>query len=102
MSPEEYSIFLVVRDGSDGIDYDEYDSFVVVAQDETTARHIHPSQYGDMTWSHKLETWVNRDLEPRIYHSWTNNIEALEVTYIGVAGPGMTPGMVICSSFNAG
>ncbi len=69
--------------------YDTYDSAVVCAPDEDTARNINPDgvMMSEADWSRDFSTW---------YHS-----KDVEVEYIGEAEENMTIG-VICASFNAG
>lgn len=67
--------------------YDTYDSAVVVAESEDDARTIHPSNHSD-SWS--SNTWVLK-----------NEIDKIEVTYIGEADITQNRG-VILASFNAG
>ena len=70
--------------------YDTYDSAVVCAPDEDTARNINP-RGGMMT----EEDWS------RTYSTWCYSAKDVEVEYLGEAKEDMTTG-VICSSFNAG
>lgn len=66
-------------------DYDTYDSAVVAAKDEDSARMIHPD---------------GRDLEKsKRYPAWCSP-EHVEVELIGVSNEDHE--CVICSSFNAG
>jgi len=98
--PRPNGIFLVARPGGHQ-GYDEYDSFVIAAPDDASARRTHPT---DDDWSPKWcdtqECWVDGDNEPKMYHAWTTDIEELEVTRIGDATSGKLG--VLCSSFNAG
>ena len=92
-------IFLVKR--TDSIDYDEYDSFVVVAPSETAARHTHPSAREYTTWCADRKCWVCSIYnEPDRYNGWTNNLESLVITRVGDADVGVEG--IICASFNAG
>ena len=76
--------------------WDTYDSAVVVAPDEETARKINPGSIGDseelfMTekdWSYK-------------YNSWCSSEEKVVVKCLGDASKDQKIG-VVCSSFNAG
>lgn len=72
----------------DGWGYDEYDSFVVIANDESEARNTHPSGGG-----------VDTDTFSR--GNWPVKLADLVVTLIGVANPEVNPGVVV-ASFNAG
>ncbi len=62
-----------------------YDSCVVAAPDEETARNTHPGGYPSY---------------PLPYRTWPRP-EHVTVTLIGTADPSVRPG-VVCSSFNAG
>ena len=94
----ENFIFVVRR--TDSIDYDEFDSFVVIAADENQARHQHPRPKYQIVWDTRLQVWEDRDGETATYHGWTNDPASLTVTCIGVASEGVSG--VVCDSFNAG
>ena len=83
-------------------DYDTYDSAVVVAADEDSARHIHP--YGCI-WSSSLECWVGVDIHGHTYSTvdtaWTTP-DNVKVMLIGTENGNYDTGTVICASFNAG
>lgn len=64
-------------------DYDTYDSCIVIAKDEVSARCIHPSGYSK---------WFNDD--------WCNSPDNVTVELIGKALKGSTIGLVL-ASFNA-
>lgn len=66
------------------IGYDTYDSCVVAAKNEETARNINP----DGKWGDK-------------YSSWCLSPDYVDVKLIGKAVTGTEPG-VVCASFNAG
>lgn len=72
-------------------DYDTYDSAVVCAPDEETARNMNPADGQQMT----IENWKNP------WSSWCSSPEQVTVQYLGEASPSINPG-VICASFNAG
>jgi hypothetical protein len=74
--------------------YDMYDSAVVYAPDERTARMIYPG-------SGKLLT---EEIESTIITTWTNNPNAIEVIPLAsdVQVSHFIQGNVICASFNAG
>ena len=74
--------------------YDTYDSCVVCAPDEASARLIHPSGLSWYCWDVEAQEWSGGN------DSWfpPNNIK---VTFLGVADSSLKPG-VICSSYNAG
>jgi hypothetical protein len=82
--------------------YDTYDSCVVVGARPEEARRVHPR--GDRVWDggawvyedgNRVEYWV------AYTGSWVRDIEAVTVTYLGVADASLKPG-VVCASFNAG
>ena len=69
--------------------YDTYDSAVVAAPDEATARMTHPLEYKD-DWDGEYDRWP----------CWCR-AEDVVAKYIGEASPETEAG-VICASFNAG
>lgn len=78
-------IYLVSR--NDRIDYDQYDSFVCVAEDENAARNMSPDS---CEWNENWNVWIARD-----------RVGELTVKYVGEAEFGEDP-YVVCASFNAG
>lgn len=79
--------------------YDTFDSCVVMAPDEDSARKMHPR--GDRRWN-------GQNWEVDGYPGWGDEAgwahypEAVTVEFIGVTfTDGVTP-RVVCSSFNAG
>jgi hypothetical protein len=89
-------LYLVRR--TDDVGYDEYDSIVVAANDETEARNTHP--YGsDYKWTGKVWTRHNPVYGRTDDATWADP-ETLTVEPIGTANEGVAG--VICSSFNAG
>lgn len=87
------NVYVVSR--TDGVGYDEYDSFVVVASDEEEARNTHPSNNSDSYIEHWGSPWDEK------YRSWISKseIHTLDVEHIGTS---IQPCGVILSSFNAG
>ena len=87
-------LYLVER--TDKVTWDEYDSFVVCAESEDEARRVYPG--GRMFFEDDMSE------ESRKYFKWcwTDKIETLEVTCIGLASVSLKNRQVICSSFNAG
>ena len=87
-------IFKVER--TDHIDYDEYDSVIVVAADEQQARETHPRCGNE--WDSEDECWTDGA------SGWTYDISSLEVEFLGnylsQVGPDR-PGPIM-GSFNAG
>lgn len=80
-------LFLISQDQNK--DYDTYDSAVVAAADEETARHMDPAN------GKPIEDWGKN------YSSWCNGPEHVTVCYLGEAAYGVEQG-VVCASFNAG
>ena len=70
-------------------EYDTYDSAVVAAKDEMTARRMDPTSGKLMT----AEKWL--------WGHWCTSPDKVKVKLIGKAIKGTDKG-VICSSFNAG
>lgn len=68
-------------------DYDTYDSAVVCAPNENTARSMYP---GDGTLIGDETKWV-----------WVDDPKFVTVLFLGEAAPGIECG-VVCASFNAG
>ena len=62
-------------------DYDTYDSAVVAAPDEQTAREMNPSTYK--------------------YSEWCSSADQVTVKYLGEATEGIEQG-IICASYNGG
>jgi hypothetical protein len=83
------NLYLVSQD--DNVGYDVYDSFVVAAPDEETARNMHPS--GDII------NWAD-NTELLRWGTWATKPESVRVEKIGAAVDSMEQG-VICASFNA-
>ncbi len=67
---------------TDNIDYDTYDSAVVAAPDEESAKRIPPTE----------DSWDS---------SWAKSPDSVKVKLIGAASPDIEQG-VILASFNAG
>lgn len=67
--------------------YDTYDSAVVAAPDEDTARRMDPDG--------KIALWEKH------CSAWCSSSEYVQVRYLGEAAEGTEQG-VICASFNAG
>ena len=85
----QMKLFLIEQDQN--CDYDTYDSAVVAALDEESARVTNPSNGSLM----KNKDWNRK------YSSWCNGPEYVTVRYLGEAIDGVEPG-IVCSSFNAG
>jgi hypothetical protein len=76
-------LFLIEQDQND--EYDTYDSAVVAAPDEETARWMDPGT------GRPVENWG---------HKWCSGPEYVNVIYLGEAVFGVARG-VVCASFNA-
>ena len=79
------NIYLVERDLGTG--WDEYKSFVCIAQSAIDARLTHPSPY-DVDW------------DGRSCHDWVD-CRQVTVTVLGTAH-GIQEARVVCSDYNAG
>lgn len=79
-------LFLIEQTQND--DYDTYDSAVVAAHDEETARQMHPGTGNQIDWG-------------KTYSSWCSKPEQVKVRCIGDAADDVPHG-VVCASFNAG
>jgi hypothetical protein len=77
-------MYLYLVERTDDLDYDEYDSVVVVANDEADARQI-------------KQDWLPCDS----WHPKSVNPETLKIIYLGVAYSGLKRG-IIHESFQAG
>ena len=87
-------LYLVKR--TDEVTWDEYDSFVVCAESENEARRVSPD--GMMFFE-----FIMSEQSKRYFKSgWTDKIETLEVSCIGLASVSLKNRQVICSSYNAG
>lgn len=71
-------------------DYDTYDSAIVAAPDEETARDINPSDGKVIDWG---DDWFSG--------SWVHDRKDVAVKYIGEAVEGTEQGLIL-ASFNAG
>lgn len=79
-------LFLISQTQNDS--YDTFDSAVVIAADEDTARNMHPRTGG------RIVLWGE------LFRDWCSAPEYVEVTYLG--GSVETASRVVCASFNAG
>lgn len=84
---------LYLIDQNTNTDYNTYDSAVVAAEDEASAKLTHPS-------GHHIMDWKETGPRDQDYGAWTSK-ENVRCKYIGQAAPGVEAG-VICASFNAG
>ena len=79
-------LFLISRNDEGG--WDTYDSAVVAAPDEDTARHMNPANGDPMVWG-------------RRHSSWCAGPDCVTVRYLGEAAADIEQD-VLCASFNAG
>lgn len=95
-------IFLIER--TDAVGYDEYDSFVCVAEDELSAKKMHPENargYKEPEYFFNEET---QEFSPvnnaHIYRSklWVKKIDSLKTTEVTLDGERR----FILTNFNAG
>jgi hypothetical protein len=86
------NLYLVSQEENTG--YDTYDSFVVAAPDEETARDTSPHMYFDVE---KID-WSQQEKDE--FCDWANHRDRVTVQLIGTAVEG-TQWSVICASFNA-
>lgn len=91
-------LFLVKRTGSVG--YDQYDSFVIVAESEKDAQRTHPSD-SKYKWCDDTKQWLTPEGEKCYSSSWVGRLEDVKATKLGKADKGIKPGF-ICRSYNAG
>lgn len=89
-------------------DYDTYDSAVVAAETPAKAQRIHPDYevYFDLdkwSWFRLWSDGSKHYYDDGECRTWVKaeEINKIEVKYIGEAAEGTKPG-VICRSFNAG
>jgi hypothetical protein len=75
--------------------YDDYDSAVVVAENEEDARTIVPNKLGECSITRIASDGGN-------YCGWVWDPELVQVTYLGEAATAFQSPQVIVASFNAG
>lgn len=76
-------------------DYDTFDSAVVCAPDEATARLIRVGNYS------QKEPFLMTEADWNTDNTWCSSPDKVIVQYLGEAAPELRLGE-ICSSFNAG
>lgn len=82
----------------DEIEYETYDSAIVIADNEEYARKIHPN--GNAVF--KFGEWLDNDNIKRHYEDkWCDPVN-VKVELLGIAGKTYTEPCVVLSSFNAG
>ena len=99
-------LWLVSR--TDQCDYDEHDSFVVVAPDEETARRTIPGgstrRWGEACIEYLCRHYGETEEKWRHdrYPGWAKTLGNVVAECVGEALPEAVSGTVICASFNAG
>lgn len=92
------NLYLLEQDDNTG--YDTFDSCVVVANDETEARQIHPG-----IWERQGEKDALALSEKRWHdenYDWAKSPESVTATNLGKCLDTYNKPQIICSSFNAG
>jgi hypothetical protein len=99
-------LFKVSRPETEPIGWDEFDSFVCVAEDVESARRMHPRNH--YVWNKRSGGWHFRSASGDIetnrceYHGWTTHLNSLEIECLTTAGVELPVGRIVVSSFNAG
>jgi hypothetical protein len=83
-------IYVLKQDENDG--YDTYDSLVVAAEDEESARQIHPND------AELIDPW-DKD---KCWREWCLSPDDVSVEYIGTYEGKRTEPHIILASYNAG
>lgn len=103
MPNDAMNLYKVSR--TDSVRYEEFDSIVVQAPDEQSARRIHPKHEEEgIYWDLGQGCWKEKiDSESRKYNDmfWTSDLNSLNIELIGKANPSLDK-TVIHSSFQAG
>lgn len=89
-------LWLISQDANN--DYDTYDSAVIAAPDEASAKTRHPG--GDYFW--KEGAWRYSDGKPQFGQGSWAPPELVTAKCVGEAAPDIALGEIICASFNAG
>jgi hypothetical protein len=76
-------IYLVKR--TDHIEWETYDSFIICCENEEEARKTHPNGK-QISFENNCENWISSD-----------DIETLEVTYLGKAERSIKKGIILSS-----
>jgi hypothetical protein len=87
------NLYLIKRANLEAVGYNEYDSAVVVANDEQEARETHPAYDTEFPNDH-AQHWSS------LWSGWELSPDTVKVTHLGTADNG--PRRVVCASFNAG
>lgn len=91
------NIYKIWRD--EKIEYDTYDSAIVIADNEEYARKIHPNGYAVL----KFGEWYNNvdNIRSAGERTWCD-VDNVKVELVGSADKTQTEPCVVLSSFNAG
>ena len=92
------NIYLVKR--IDPVDYDEYDSMVIIAKSYTVAREVHPG--GHYIWNRADKVWRNPNRDEGQYSSWVSDPELLVIELLGESKHEPTDHRIVLASFRAG
>jgi hypothetical protein len=85
------NIYLIEQSENQG--YERFDSAVVCAPDEETARDMNPCSYWDYKPFSMLMNWSDRSLTGY----WASSRDQVTVKLIGAAAPGIAMGVVSAS-----
>jgi hypothetical protein len=99
------NLYLISQGINNG--YGTYDSAVVAAEDEDSARKTYPA-INDFVYTYHDDSWwwiwpghTNEEQREKSGYCWVQNADQVDVEYLGKAANGIEAGP-ICSSFNAG
>jgi hypothetical protein len=93
-------VYLWLLSQTEAPGWDTYDSCVVAAFDEESAKRVHPTTYG-RTYSDEHGAWLDRHGDRDDCSSWATTADNVTAERVGVAH-GQQSGTVVCASFNAG
>ena len=94
------NLYLVTR--QDDIEYDEYASMVVAAENEESATHISPDDYHKWEAGNWYEYYADGTKQlVEYFDAWPADISTLKVVLLGTAVEGTQEGKIL-ASFNAG
>jgi len=94
-----YNLYLLTQ--NEEIGYDTYDSCIVVAYDEESARRMHP-HYQSNEYSIGEDSIGELEFKADYgVYTWARKLSSVNVTLIGTAHSSLAPGVVL-ASFNAG
>lgn len=85
--------------------YDTFDSAIVAATDEKSAKRINPRS-SHIFWCDKNNSWATKNQYKELVFiendtCWANKMKNIKVQYLGEASPEIEQGIVLVS-FNAG